>query len=275
MDNILDDLINREQKLLDELSASPVVEITGLVNISGVGASKVGKQTLWSMTFNFDVWRIGNGEMEKHLIIRRKVTDRELKKYQKKIKADSIIKIRGRVLKDNIFNNAQALIEKHLKSNIDDIEIKNYLMEIRKPVIYEDDLLGTFNYDRRLKWFKNSILWVNKKIDVSLSIEKMEDLDSVIKTLHILYNDQTNWNNKVVDYATSDLLPLKNDCWLEEDEVEITEEQFKERMELESITVFNDGSFEFWHSDGDLFWGHSIVIYGNIIDGPTDADIPG
>ena len=93
--------------------------------------------------------------------------------------------------------------------------------------------------------------------------------------LLILYNDQTNWNNKIVDYATSELLPLKNDSWLEEDEAEITEEQFKERMELESITVCKDGSFEFWHSDGELFWGHSIVIYGNIVDGPDDSDISG
>lgn len=147
--------------------------------------------------------------MEKDLTVRRKVTNKELKKFQKKIKAESIIKIRGRVLKENIFNNAQALIEEYVKSDIDDIEIKNYLIEIRKPVIYKDDLLGTFNYDRQMKWFTNSILWVNEKIDLQLSIEKMDELDAVIEVAHILYKDQSIWNIKIVDYAINENLVIE------------------------------------------------------------------
>ncbi len=46
-------------------------------------------------------------------------------------------------------------------------------------------------------------------------------------------------------------------------------------MSLASISVSEEGSFSFWHSDGDLFWGHSIMIAGNLTDGLTDADIPG
>ena len=46
-------------------------------------------------------------------------------------------------------------------------------------------------------------------------------------------------------------------------------------MKLESISVRNNGSFDFWHNDGDLFWGHSIQISGNLTDGPKRADIPG
>jgi hypothetical protein len=71
------------------------------------------------------------------------------------------------------------------------------------------------------------------------------------------------------------LLPLKNESWLAEGEVDVTADQFKGRMALESITVHPDGSFEFWHNDGDLFWGHSIQISGCLSKGPTGADIPG
>jgi hypothetical protein len=46
-------------------------------------------------------------------------------------------------------------------------------------------------------------------------------------------------------------------------------------MTLESITVTPDGSFDFWHNDGDLFYGHSIQVSGNLSQGPTHADIPG
>ena len=46
-------------------------------------------------------------------------------------------------------------------------------------------------------------------------------------------------------------------------------------MKIESITVHPDGGFEFWHNDGDLFWGHSILISGSLVEGPNSADIPG
>jgi hypothetical protein len=71
------------------------------------------------------------------------------------------------------------------------------------------------------------------------------------------------------------LLNLKNDNWLDDGEDEVTAEQFIEAMRLESIAVYPDGSFVFWHQDGDLFWGHSIQICGSLSEGLTDADIPG
>jgi hypothetical protein len=46
-------------------------------------------------------------------------------------------------------------------------------------------------------------------------------------------------------------------------------------LKLESITVYPDDSFEFWHNDGDLFWGHSILVSGSLSEGPTDAEVPG
>jgi hypothetical protein len=52
-------------------------------------------------------------------------------------------------------------------------------------------------------------------------------------------------------------------------------EEFKARMALESVTVEADGSFQFWYGDGDLFWGHSIQVSGNLAEGPTDASLAG
>jgi len=123
LSGVFDEVNNREQKLIDQLSSSPIVEITGLVNIRGVGAAKDGKEILWTMTLKFDVWRIGNEGMEKDLTVRRVVTPKELKKFKRKIKAESIIKIRGRVLKENVYNSPQALMEEYVKSGIDDIVI--------------------------------------------------------------------------------------------------------------------------------------------------------
>jgi len=59
----------------------------------------------------------------------------------------------------------------------------------------------------------------------------------------------------VPDYAVEKLLERKNEIWLDEDESEVTHVEFKSRMVLQSITVSPDEEFNFWHDDGDLFWG--------------------
>ena len=48
-----------------------------------------------------------------------------------------------------------------------------------------------------------------------------------------------------------------------------------ERMELESIEVRADGSFEFWFADGEMFYGHSIHVSGNLTGGPDAAQMEG
>ena len=48
-----------------------------------------------------------------------------------------------------------------------------------------------------------------------------------------------------------------------------------DRMELESIEIRADGSFEFWFADGDMFYGHSIHVSGDMEHGPDDAAMEG
>ena len=88
-----------------------------------------------------------------------------------------------------------------------------------------------------------------------------------------------DWDRRVREYAADELLELANDWSQDMDEdggaVEVTREQFVERMELESIEVRADGSFQFWFGDGDLFYGHSIWVSGDLENGPNDAAMEG
>ena len=117
------------------------------------------------------------------------------------------------------------------------------------------------------------MLWAG--CSVSLNLSGSADAQDALKTAHALWQNQAEWNRRVRDFAVEQLLTLKNDTWLDEGEPELTPDDFEDRMTLESITVNADGSFDFWHNDGDLFWGHSIQISGSLAEGPTHADIPG
>ncbi|MBD0400596.1 DUF2262 domain-containing protein [Flammeovirga sp. EKP202] len=63
---------------------------------------------------------------------------------------------------------------------------------------------------------------------------------------------------------SEELLSLKNESWLDENGLPITESDFLSRISLENITIHEDGEFEAWFNDGDAFWGHSINVRANI-----------
>ena len=44
---------------------------------------------------------------------------------------------------------------------------------------------------------------------------------------------------------------------------------------VESINIDADGTFEFWFTDGDLFWGHVLTVTGDLNRGITDALLQG
>ena len=129
--------------------------------------------------------------------------------------------------------------------------------------------------DRRIGWFEAEVEWNGETIRITFHADDDFLPKGVLETSEALWNDQAEWKRKVEDYAVSELLELKNDTWLDDNEQPLTAQQFKDRMSLQSISIRDDGAFDFWHDDGDLFWGHTIQISGSLKEGLTRADIPG
>ena len=117
--------------------------------------------------------------------------------------------------------------------------------------------------------------WVGGTIHLTLNVEDPDQIKPCLKVARGLWSQESSWKTRIEEYAVQMLLPLKNESWLGDDESELSPEEFKSKVTLQSISIYPDGDFEFWHHDGDLFWGHSIQVSGNLIEGPMDADIPG
>jgi hypothetical protein len=267
------EIFARQQRLLDQLAVSPIVEVLGVVSPSGASGGRVGGESLWSVGFTFDAWRIVGGDLRAGpLSISRKVTDQELDKLQRKIGPYAVVRIKARV-GESAFGGHQARLEEFVGVETSDAELNHQAVELQQPVTFEDPTFGIFTLDRRVDWFTGEVVWDGKRIPLNLS--KSEEAQEALKSARELWQNQVEWNRRVRDFAVQELLPLKNGTWLDEDEAELSPDEFKDRMTLESITVYPDGSFEFWHDDGDLFWGHSIQISGSLSQGLTHADIPG
>ncbi len=149
------------------------------------------------------------------------------------------------------------------------------LEQYRQPVTITHDLFGELTLNRSVDWFEGKGNWLNHPVDISFSLDGDESPAAAIETAVSLWENMSYWNEQVNDYAVLQLLQLKNDNWLGEGQTPLSAGDFLQAISLESISFYPDGEFEFWYDDGDLFWGHSVLISGSLIDGLKDADIPG
>ena len=101
------------------------------------------------------------------------------------------------------------------------------------------------------------------------------DPQILLKTAMALFSAHKDCDIRARECAAKELLSVKNGAWLEDGEKKFTADQFKNRMTMESIKVSPNDKFELWYDDGDLFWGHSIVVYGTLKDGPQRAEMCG
>ncbi|HWX23201.1 MAG TPA: DUF2262 domain-containing protein [Candidatus Binatia bacterium] len=265
-----------QKQLLDQLATAPIVDLLGVVSPNGVTGGRSRGEELWTLRLAFDAWRIHGGGVEtRRLTVRRKVTDQELAQFRGVIRPYMVIRIRARVVSASACGGPEALLETFVGREDSDAELNAHAIQLQKPVNCEDPVFGTFTLDRRIDWFTGSAVWKGGSVALHLSARAPAEVQAALTTAHRLWQTQDGWDQRIRDCAARILLPLKNESWLGEDEAEVTADQFKQRMKLESITVHPDGSLEFSHTDGDLFWVHSIQVTGTISEGPTDAEIAG
>lgn len=93
--------------------------------------------------------------------------------------------------------------------------------------------------------------------------EVKENLDEYLGRINMNI-DWINKNKKRIELEIiEEYLPIKNESWLEEGEHPINADEFRSKLSIESIRLFDDASYELYFEDGDLFWGHILIYSGN------------
>jgi hypothetical protein len=251
--------------------------IEGVVSPRGQGG-RAGRDVGYDIhSFAFAGWRrLGESLVERGLTLLRPVPpsrggqSREENIFER-FPACSIQRFSVLLSKDQ----TRAVVERALTIDKPDQALLQLSERLRLPVVLSTERFGDLVLNPRVNWFEGRAEWNGKTIDISFKKDEDERIAGALKTAEGLWSDHAAWKRKVDDFAVRKLLPLKNEAWLSEGERELTAMDFKARMVLVSITVRGYGRFEFWHDDGDLFWGHSIQVSGNLRDGITGADIPG
>ena len=170
------------------------------------------------------------------------------------------------------------LVVKVLEKNAVCPELEEILIEYRKPVVLQDDILGELIYDKQLKSFEGNIAWLRGKIHISLYVDKdnKSGITKAKKLLKTMVLEQEKWDADMRGFAAKELTKLACE-WAESEEEAalITEDSFAKRISLSLIWVTSEASFSACFDDDELFFGHSITVSGSLKKGMISAKIEG
>jgi hypothetical protein len=146
----------------------------------------------------------------------------------------------------------------------EDGEVRAFLQAYLTPVRIVDPTFGQFELNKRFHMFEGIVDFGGENIKLKLD---GRNLDRCFEIARTLWNNADSWKQKAQNFAIQELLPLKNQFWLEEGQEELTVDTFANSLQLETIAISSNGSIEFYYNDGDLFFGHTIELSGEIHGG--------
>lgn len=164
------------------------------------------------------------------------------------------------------------------------------LEEYKKPVFIEDGLCGKFELERAYNWFHAKVSWLGEECSVTLECDEEDDrkADGALAAFREIYAGLEEWDRKFRTFAAGELTELANE-WQDEDDYDdcndgeedgetagsITEEIFSKRISISEFSIDAEGNYTAYYEDDDMFYGHVIVVEGNVKDGIRSADIAG
>lgn len=257
------------------MSASGPI-ITGKVKYLAHGdASFLRGAEGWDVDFGLEPWRIGDGPIQPDCL--RAVLATPDRHAAAAIAGQFPI---GTILSVTLHDTPAAGKAGHtagiaaLHGQVSDAQIEAYVPEVREPLQYAHPQLGTFVEDLRLSdFYTGSASWCGTPIDLILlaSLEKLPE--AAEHAQHLIAKDSI-WQAAFEDRMYSSLYEIWHDNWNEDDE-QLDREEWLARTRLETIDVDEAGNFNAFLEDGDLFWGHSIMVSGNIQTGIASANLAG
>jgi hypothetical protein len=257
-------------------SAEPI-EIIGVVQPPGAGGAKNGNEELWSLVFSVHPWKQEGGQLDsrKLRLVQNGFTHDQLRLNMASIKPYTVLRARVRLFepRPNMLLSAEVLEVRD--GNDPDAEFHALAIEQQKPIVLPHPLLGRLTFDRGQNSFQAKLTLAGEPIEVSIDADGEAPDPAALAIAERFWKNQADWDHRLRQFAAAQLIELKNDTWLQEDEDPMTESEFIKKLTANSMGFDPPDGFTIYYNDGDIFWGHAIEIRGTLSNGPQSADIAG
>ncbi len=266
----------RADCILDRLAAAPIITLHCVVDASGAGASQLQGEALRSLTFTSTAWRAEGGTPAiGKMTVRKRLERDEVDSLRAQLPPLTVVRLRAHWIDDPEIGGAHALLVEVLPSNGVDPDLERIAETQRQPVAIQDEILGMLSLDRRLQQFRGKSSYGGHDVSVAVDAASVETLSLGVAHLHALWGDQAASLAAATECAARDLLRVMNDSWLDADESELGESDFKLRLSLQAIEMDAHGRVCFSFGDGGMFAGHSVSVHGTVDRGFDRATLVG
>lgn len=115
-----------------------------------------------------------------------------------------------------------------------------------------------WTWDQDLREWRSRLQWNNGLyVEVSFSPDEMS-VTADFRIVHEQWNKLNKRWRELEECVADHLLDIHNENWNEGEPID--RNAFVSRMTIEAIRFFADGKAEVYFDDGDLFWGHCILV---------------
>lgn len=281
--------MNKEQEAFDKRFDTETKEIIALTQ-DGAGAGKAGKASLWDAHMKLlayiDVCT--DTLVQEHSSLTWQLTDEECRTNEKiyNLERERIYRLRVReslpftgFTGEPVRRGWNLMVLEVLERDCREGRLEELLIQYQKPVTIHPAGCGELLLDKSLGSFDGTCQWNGEECLVHLDVDEegAETAEDALRTLEILFAQSEEWDRQARELAASELTDNAND-WQDdsgEDAPEITKEDFAGRLSISELCISTDGEFEIYYNDDDMFWGHVIIVSGNLEEGLDDATMAG
>lgn len=126
--------------------------------------------------------------------------------------------------------------------------------QINNPV------LGNLFYNAKLDCYEGEINLGEASIRLILELEDESLIENSLSKAVNVVPQLIHYIEITKQHAVEQLLKLKNNSWLEEDEEPVSSQAFKELIVLKCLVFHPNSEITFYYDGNDLFAGHQIAI---------------
>jgi hypothetical protein len=120
--------------------------------------------------------------------------------------------------------------------------------------------VGLVRFDPVGEWYEFSVPSAAGEVPISFTPGDAGDLGHGPQQAAAIAAGLAELIREAREAICREMLELKNEVWLRAGESPLSAERFMERLTLESVGIRADGSAQFFHHDGGLFWDHCVII---------------
>lgn len=232
----------------------------------------------WMLGFHVNPWRLLDGPLNfTELRVTKPMPREQIDAAKAGLAATSVVSLLIRDLEPTERGTHIARLEEVAVFNTSDHEMEAAAAELRLPVALHTETLGMLRLDRRINIFEGEVTYLGRSVQLSIpAAQNSSEIDAGALSVAIqLVANLPHVDRAATQFAASRLTQPKNDSWLEEDENDVSEREFQQRLVLTAIEAEAEGGISLFYDDGNLFFGHPIDVRGVVTGEFHEASISG